>query len=324
MKSEKCAPPRVFTDIPTAITFPRYGASATETPCTVLTAWQTDLQHFPGGEGALAIRWTRNGRRYFESNREQFAVDDSAYLIFNGGRAFSSFVESPSVVSCYCVSYAPDVAEDALRSMVTNEDRLLEDPFGGRYQPVQFFETTYRHNALVTPLLRRLEEAVESQSEPHGWFGEQFRYLIARMLTSHREVLREVARLPAARAATRLEVYRRTLQARDFMEASLDRPLTVSEIASVACFSPFHFLRSFRQVFHETPHQYLTRRRIERAQDLLQHTELSITNVCLDVGFESLGSFSTLFRRHMGVSPERFRSRRRAASTRTSLVKPYK
>src|SRR5205823_868192 len=123
------------------------------------------------------------------------------------------------------------------------------------------------------------------------------------------------------RAATRLEIFRRTLMARDFMEASLDRPVSVAEIASVACFSPFHFLRSFKQVFHETPHQYLTRRRIERAQDLLVQTELSVTNICLDIGFESLGSFSTLFRRHTGVSPERYRSQNRIQAPRVAIVK---
>ena len=64
-------------------------------------------------------------------------------------------------------------------------------------------------------------------------------------------------------------------------------------------------------MFHETPHQYLTRRRIERAQDLLLQSDMTVTNICLDVGFESLGSFSTLFRRHLGISPERYRTQNR-------------
>lgn len=308
MKTEKCAAPSVFTDVPTEVSFPTYGASTTQTPCTIFTAWQTDLQHFPSQVGSLALRWARNGQRSFHSDRDHFAVDDSAHLIFNGGREFSSTVESNTLVSCYCVAYAPHVAEDALRTMVTATDRLLEDPFGQQYQPVQFFETATRHNLMVSPLLRRLEMAVENGCEPHAWFDEQFRLLIARLLAHHREVYREVDRVPAAKACTRLEIYRRTLMARDYIEAGLDRPLTVAEIALVACFSPFHFLRSFKQVFHETPHQYVTRRRIERAQDLLLQSDMTVTNICLDVGFESLGSFSTLFRRHLGISPERYRT----------------
>jgi transcriptional regulator GlxA family with amidase domain len=96
------------------------------------------------------------------------------------------------------------------------------------------------------------------------------------------------------------------------MEANLDKPISVGEIATVACFSSFHFLRSFKQVFRETPHQYLTRRRLDRAQDLLLQTEMSVTNICFAVGFESLGSFCSLFRRHTGQSPERYRLQNRA------------
>ena len=205
--------------------------------------------------------------------------------------------------------------------MVTPADRLLEDPFYEQYQPVQFFETTYRHNIAVSPMLRRLESAVESGCEPHAWFDEQFRCLIAQVLTNHRELTRDIDRISAARAATRLEIYRRTLVARDYMEAALGKPIGVTDIASVACFSPFHFLRSFKQVFRETPHQYLTRRRIERAQDLLLQTDLSVTNICIEVGFESLGSFSTLFRRNTGVSPERYRLQNRIAPPRSSGTK---
>ncbi len=321
MKTEKCAAPRVFTDVPTSVSFPTYGASTTETPCSILTAWQTDLQHFPKNVGSLAVRWTRNGQRHFESDRAQFALDDSTYLVFNGGREFSSFVESSTLVSCYCVAFDPRVAEDTLRSMITPADRLLEDPFNERYQPVQFFETTYRHDFAVSPLLRRLEAAVENGCEPHAWFEEHFRFLAARLLTTHRDVYREIDRLPPARASTRLEIFRRILVARDFMEANLDRPVSGNDIASVACFSPFHFLRSFKYVYGETPHQYLTRRRMERAQDLLLQTEMPVTSICFALGFESLGSFSNLFRRHAGVSPDRFRRQNRIASSKVAIVK---
>jgi AraC family transcriptional regulator len=321
MKIERCARPRVFTDAVTRVSFPTYGSSTTEVPCSILTAWQTDLQRFPRGMGTLAVRWTRNGQRFFQSEGTQFAVDDSTYLLFNGGREFSSFVESSTPVSCYCVSFAPHLAEDALRNLVTPADRLLEDPFREQYQPLQFFETTYRHNVTLSPVLRRLEMAVESGCEPHAWFEEQFRFLVARLLYVHRDIYREIDRLPLARAATRLEVYRRILVARDYMEAGLDRPLSVTEIASVACFSPFHFLRSFKQVFQETPHQYLTRRRIERAQDLLIQTDISVTNICFAVGFESLGSFSSLFRRNTGISPEGYRKQNRIDRPRVALVR---
>src|SRR5205823_14407191 len=70
-----------------------------------------------------------------------------------------------------------------------------------------------------------------------------------------------------------------------------------------------HFLRLFKAAFHETPLRYLRRRRLERARRLLTQTDLPVTDICLRVGFESLGSFSTLFRRFAGASPREFRRR---------------
>lgn len=114
--------------------------------------------------------------------------------------------------------------------------------------------------------------------------------------------------LSAARNSTRMELYKRLSQARSFIEENIDQPITLSQVAGVACLSTHHFLRLFKQVFEETPHQYLTRKRIERAKDLLLTTPTSVSDICQSVGFKSPGSFSWLFRRCVGYSPEGFRA----------------
>ncbi|HEY6332118.1 MAG TPA: AraC family transcriptional regulator, partial [Blastocatellia bacterium] len=91
------------------------------------------------------------------------------------------------------------------------------------------------------------------------------------------------------------DIYRRLCRARAFIDAHYDEPLDLDLIAREACLSRFHFLRLFRTVFKQTPHQYLTERRIRRAKELLAASNMSVTEVCFEVGFESLGSFSTLF-----------------------------
>src|SRR5262249_59817472 len=96
---------------------------------------------------------------------------------------------------------------------------------------------------------------------------------------------------------------------RRFVDAHLDEPLTLDDIARQAFLSKFHFLRVFKTAFEDTPLRYLRRRRLEAAERLLARTDLSVTAVCYRVGFESLGSFSSLFRRHAGLSPNAFRRR---------------
>jgi AraC-like DNA-binding protein len=100
---------------------------------------------------------------------------------------------------------------------------------------------------------------------------------------------------------------RRLLRARDAMDRAYAEPLDVPAVAAVAHVSPAHFSRTFRQVFGETPHRYLQRRRVERSMFLLRETERSVTDVCLDVGFSSLGTFSRTFTGIVGETPSAYR-----------------
>ena len=92
------------------------------------------------------------------------------------------------------------------------------------------------------------------------------------------------------------DLNRRLLRARDAMDRSYAEPLNVRAVAAVAHVSEAHFIRTFRAVFGETPHRYLQRRRVERSMFLLRETDRSVTDICLDVGFTSLGTFSRMFR----------------------------
>jgi AraC-like DNA-binding protein len=98
-------------------------------------------------------------------------------------------------------------------------------------------------------------------------------------------------------------------RARELIDAQYTQPLDLDELARTANFSRYHFLRLFRRAFHTTPHEYLTRKRIERAKELLAQSEFTVTEICFEVGFESLGSFSMLFHKLVGWSPSIYRAR---------------
>jgi AraC-like DNA-binding protein len=104
------------------------------------------------------------------------------------------------------------------------------------------------------------------------------------------------------------DLNRRLLRARDAMDRAFAEPLDVRSVAAVAHISEAHFSRCFRDVFGETPHRYLQRRRVERSMFLLRETERSVTDICLDVGFSSLGTFSRTFHEIVGTSPTAYRA----------------
>ena len=102
-------------------------------------------------------------------------------------------------------------------------------------------------------------------------------------------------------------------RARDLMDREYARPLDVPTLAREALMSPGHFSRQFRAAYGETPYNYLMTRRIERAMALLRRGDMSVTDVCMEVGCTSLGSFSTRFTQVVGETPSAYRARDHAA-----------
>jgi AraC-like DNA-binding protein len=119
---------------------------------------------------------------------------------------------------------------------------------------------------------------------------------------------------------TQEERNRRMLRARDAMDRTFAHPLCVPRLAKIALVSQAHFIRTFRATFGETPHRYLQRRRVERAMFLLRASDRSVTDICFDVGFNSLGTFSRTFQAIVGESPTTFRQRGRMPAVPTCFM----
>jgi AraC-like DNA-binding protein len=111
------------------------------------------------------------------------------------------------------------------------------------------------------------------------------------------------------------DVFRGLCRARDLLHEVPERPLSVEEVAREAGISPYHFIRQFETVFGSTPHQFRIQSRLDLARRLLAAGGHSVTEVCVEVGFSSLGSFSDLFTRRVGETPSGYRRRARAMIT---------
>lgn len=104
------------------------------------------------------------------------------------------------------------------------------------------------------------------------------------------------------------ELYQRIVSAKLFIDDNFHEAIDLDKIANQACLSRFHFHRLFTKVYKITPHQYVTQKRIDKAKILLNSQQLSVTEVCNEVGFESIGSFSILFKKEIGFAPTYYRN----------------
>jgi AraC-like DNA-binding protein len=112
-----------------------------------------------------------------------------------------------------------------------------------------------------------------------------------------------------ANISVAVDLLRHLRQVRDHIDRHYTEPLTLDQLAAVGAVSKFHLIRCFAAAYGETPIRYLTRRRVERAQDLLRAANLTVSEICTAVGFASLGSFSVRFKQLVGESPTAYRDR---------------
>jgi len=263
--------------------------------------------HVRDFEGCLSLKSVARGSADWETDGRRFVVTPDCYLVLNDRQHYTMTIDSPYRVKTFCLFFERGFVEEINRGMVVGDERLLDSPQTPRRLGLEFINRVESKESAIVGLLRQFHAELGYGRMTLTQWEEHFLRIGAQMARERRETLRAMERLPALRASTREEVYRRLLRGRDFLLASLHEPIRLKDVAKAANLSPFHFHRSFARAFRETPHQYLTRQRLELAARLLRSTEMSVTEVGLEAGFESVAAFSDSFRRYYGKSPMRYR-----------------
>lgn len=253
----------------------------------------------------LSIRCTMKGAERHESPNGNYSVTPDQFLILNEGSASEFYVENDT--ESLSVFFDQGFAKKALESLITPGDKMLNFSFKQVSQPVTFFEKLYPHNKYISPLLMKLRIASRMNHNDRMFIDESCFMLLENMLLLHRELYKEITKLPPVKLSTKTELYRRICIAKEYMDSCYRKNISLEDIAAEACLSQYHFLRVFKTIYKVTPHQYLLRKRIDLAFNLLRNSEMPVTQICYEIGFESPGSFSWLFRRKFGMSPEMFR-----------------
>ena len=258
--------------------------------------------------GPFSIKSVVTGRATWGTAAGRYTLTPGRYLILGRGTNYSLTIDGDGPVETFCVFFQDGFVEEALRLLTEPEARLLDDPVD-RAESFALLESIHDSAQSPGPQLAALHRLVQEGSV--STIGLSGAIQDAALSVVHRSsVLTQMSRrLPAARPATRRELVRRLHQARDFMRSGLGGSLSLAEIAREACLSPFHFHRSFRACFGETPHQFVIRLRLDRAADRLRRTDFPVTDIALAVGFESPAHFSRAFKTRFDCSPQAYRKK---------------
>jgi AraC-like DNA-binding protein len=264
----------------------------------ILLSGANTRHHVASFAGPISIKAVRHGEVEWRVGGVRRLVRPDSLLVFPQDAEYSMTIDSEAPSRTLCPVFRHGLVEAALRDFSASDDALLDDP-NGLTGPIAFAPRWASRHSRLGQALMVLSGALDAGAVENWMFD----LLAARTAEALVEFRDERARLPAVRGSTRAEIHRRLLRARDAVESDLARGWSMTGMAREACMASFHFNRRFREAFGETPRVWLARRRLERALALLGASPISVTEACLLVGYESLGSFSTAFRRQFGISP---------------------
>jgi AraC family transcriptional regulator len=240
----------------------------------------------------LSIRAAWGGVEYCHVDGRTIGVDDDNFFILNHGRIYSTSIRSEQPVESLAICFSP---------------RLVEQiHFEGRNS--QFLEHLRPHDAVVSPVLQSIRQALAQGCEDEAWYDEQLTVLLARMHANQEQLLDQVDQLALIRATTRREVYRRVARATDLLHSNYANGIDLTALAETASMSKYHFLRLFKLVHGLTPHTYLQRKRIGVAVRLLASTRLTVREVAINVGFADDSTLVRQMRRWTRRTPGQVRA----------------
>lgn len=230
-------------------------------------------------------------------------VRPGQYFWVNEGTELECLPCEPCVEALF-VNFSPSLLTDVLLNHQVGNRALLDSPEFRVGSQVQFFEHQYRVEPVFRNQLLAVAGYLKSGREPIAeMLTEALPVLASQLVREQVKAKFQIEQIPAGALATRQELYRRVLTARNFMLDQWDSSLTLETVARHACLSPFHFHRTFKEVLGQSPMAFFKKIKLEKAKELLQNKRWAVTEVALKCGFTDIHTFSKAFKRVWGISP---------------------
>jgi AraC-like DNA-binding protein len=257
----------------------------------------------------LSIRCMSGGDQYYKVGSSEHRVTPENYLVINHGQQYKTSYEGNGNQEMMLIAFKPGFAEEILYSVMTDEDKLLDDPFRPLHQPIYFFEKTYDSDLYIKNTFNWFRSLM---SEDIGWkktidLESVYSGILMRLLQIHRGVHAEMKKINSVKFSTKKELYKRLTIGKEFLDNNLHRKVSVEEVSRIASLSPHHFKRTFKELFGHAPHHYHVKKRLEYSRQLIEGGGLTVSEICQMVGFEDASSFIRLFRNRYGCTPGNFR-----------------
>ncbi|WGQ09311.1 AraC family transcriptional regulator [Pedobacter gandavensis] len=258
--------------------------------------------------GKYAIQMIFNGAAAYTIANRELNLYSGNFIFLNQDTAYSRKIDSSVKVDSMSVLFDPDFVIDFEYSRTAKDGLLLDEPEANQRIAPVFVEAIYPLQGDMKFNLLNLKKQVEQGNTDNLLLNTYLEHCLVNYYALYdAEVVNREASLKFLSHTTKSEILRRLSIARDYIISNYNKNICLEEIARIACLSVNHFLRTFKQAYHQSPHQFLTSIRLRQAKYFLKHTDYPVNEIVDIVGFECPSSFIRLFRNSFHITPGQYR-----------------
>lgn len=254
---------------------------------------------------SFAIRFVTEGVEHYALNGQQHNVGAGKYLLSSGANEGHIEIDNGKNVSGLCFGLAPELITEVVATLRQPDTAYSDAELGQFFNSPLFLENQY--DSTQTHLgqwLTHINKSIDKNNWHEDDLSMDFFYTLSeRLIADQIPIFKQLQNIPSVKSATKKDLYRRVVRGKEFMDACFTMPLTVENVAQAACLSEYHFFRLFKAIFGGSPHQYILKKRLNYAQNLLIQDKNAVSLVAEASGFSDIFTFSKAFKKHFGYAP---------------------
>lgn len=260
----------------------------------------------------FAIRYVVDGTEHYHLNGHDYPVRAGQYLLSNATSEGHIEVEGSKRVNGICLNIMPELLADVAATIRRPDTAYVDMDLGLFFSSNLFLENIYDiHQTHLGKCLFDINTSLQKEPLHQKDLNIEFFYLICeKIIADQTPVFKQLQTIPSIKVATKKDLLRRILKAKDYIDGVFIEPLTIERVAKEVCLSEYHFFRLFKSVWGLSPHQYILKKRLEYAQNILKHDKNAVSFAAYESGFVDIHAFSKAFKKHFGYAPSALLSRK--------------
>jgi AraC-like DNA-binding protein len=268
-----------------------------------------------GGQGLgvqhnsdLSLRFVLSGNERYDIGRRHLSIYPDSFLILNRGTKYSTETDAGDPVQSFAINFDQQFLQDFKECWTFGDEKLLDKSGEAIKVQPEFSETIYPFAGDIRYNVFHLKQHLDEGMQDEMLINEYLHHTLINYFNIYNdEVYKKAEKLDFLNQGTKIEIIRRLNLAKEYMYSNYNQNINLEDLAEHACLSVNHLLRTFKQAFGLTPHQFLIQLRLKRSLMLLKDTRYPVNEVVSMVGFECPSSFIRLFRTHYNITPLKYR-----------------